>query len=450
MKKPLMKLLSDKEIKEIQANTDNLSNKELVSHYGVSLRTISRAKAIKFPDEVTDSRVVEHEIESKPFTVTTTDENRVSSTTVYIGKERVGTGTVSIDFEAIPEAVVAGGHDASPDTDYEMMRDSMLSDESIYSEAPVFTSESLKECIDDAMNNPEEEDTEFQHDYPFEYQDKSEFDDFYIERMDDSVSQEIIDLDEEVEEVANYVVIATKKSISISRTDSQDTNTRVIDSESELFDEALGNLLNTGATQETLELIYDQIYIPAMIENYSKGKIKIDAETDQLTYLGFNVDSKLTARILDMYRSEGATENFLKLTKFLDNLMENQSSNSVEQLYDFMMYNDIEIDDEGMIIAWRVITKDYKDKRTGKMDNSIGATVEMPRHLVNDNKHVACSDGLHVCAKAYIKSFSSSGDRLVKVSINPRDVVSVPTDYHGAKMRCCKFYVIKEVSSAYD
>jgi len=35
---------------------------------------------------------------------------------------------------------------------------------------------------------------------------------------------------------------------------------------------------------------------------------------------------------------------------------------------------------------------------------------------------------------------------VVKVLVNPEDVVSIPTDYNDAKMRTCKYVVIEEVT----
>jgi hypothetical protein len=42
-----------------------------------------------------------------------------------------------------------------------------------------------------------------------------------------------------------------------------------------------------------------------------------------------------------------------------------------------------------------------------------------------------------------LKSFG--GERTVIVKINPRDVVSIPTDYDNSKGRACRYEVIGEV-----
>ena len=54
-----------------------------------------------------------------------------------------------------------------------------------------------------------------------------------------------------------------------------------------------------------------------------------------------------------------------------------------------------------------------------------------------------CSYGLHFCSEGYLRHFG--GDRVVILKINPRDVVSIPTDYNNTKGRCCRYEVIGEV-----
>ena len=69
--------------------------------------------------------------------------------------------------------------------------------------------------------------------------------------------------------------------------------------------------------------------------------------------------------------------------------------------------------------------------------------VSMPRQAVDDNPNNTCSHGLHVCSYEYLKNFT--GERLVVCKVNPRDVVSIPTDYNHTKMRVCRYEVIQEI-----
>ena len=112
-----------------------------------------------------------------------------------------------------------------------------------------------------------------------------------------------------------------------------------------------------------------------------------------------------------------------------------------------MQYNDLAINEEGNVLAWKVVRPDFKDKHSGTFDNSPGQTVSMPRIKVTFDPNRTCSAGLHACAYDYLKSFGSVGDQVILVEIDVRDIVSVPVDYDGKKIRCCKYVVSKHVGT---
>ena len=62
------------------------------------------------------------------------------------------------------------------------------------------------------------------------------------------------------------------------------------------------------------------------------------------------------------------------------------------------------------------------------------------------NRHQTCEQGLHFCSIAYLPNYP--GDRIMKVKINPKDVVSIPTDYQFSKGRTWRYEVIGEVPKA--
>jgi hypothetical protein len=158
-----------------------------------------------------------------------------------------------------------------------------------------------------------------------------------------------------------------------------------------------------------------------------------------LVYIeGEALPTALSQRVLDFY-NEGLP--FEPLLKFWSKLKANPSFNSRQMLFKFLEHNGHPITTEGNFIAYRAVTSDYKDKHTGTMDNSIGNVVEIPRSQVDDNPNNTCSHGLHVATMCYAKSFGST---IVDVEIDPVDVVAVPTDYNGTKMRVCKFKVVAD------
>jgi hypothetical protein len=79
----------------------------------------------------------------------------------------------------------------------------------------------------------------------------------------------------------------------------------------------------------------------------------------------------------------------------------------------------------------------------------VGTTPEMPRNEVNDDKDQTCSDGLHFCSQGYL-GFYGAGGRTMILKVNPRDVVSIPSDYDNAKGRACKYEVIGELEAKPD
>ena len=63
----------------------------------------------------------------------------------------------------------------------------------------------------------------------------------------------------------------------------------------------------------------------------------------------------------------------------------------------------------------------------------------MPRGEVQHDPESGCSTGLHVGTYAYAQGYARAA--LLTVHVNPRDVVSVPTDCDAEKMRVCRYVV---------
>lgn len=174
-----------------------------------------------------------------------------------------------------------------------------------------------------------------------------------------------------------------------------------------------------------------------------RGRIEFDGEP--IEHQGF------TKRIVSMMKN-GETESLHRLVKFLDKTMDNPSNSIVKRIYDFMKFNDIEIAEDGDIFVFKAVRSNYKDCHSGNIDNSVGAVVKMRRNRVNENQNDTCSYGLHVCALSYLPSYAGTngaGNRIMKCKLNPRDIVSVPTDYKDAKIRCCKYVVVEDVTKDY-
>ena len=184
--------------------------------------------------------------------------------------------------------------------------------------------------------------------------------------------------------------------------------------------------------------IEELIDIPSAIEDYAEGKVTV---TDGvLRYDGEEIHNSLTDRIMGMMRTGFPFEPMIK---FLANVLENHSNRAVQELYTFLEHKNLPITEDGCFLAYKAVTDDYKDKWTGEIDNSVGQTVSMQRRKVNDDCGVGCSDGLHCGALEYVESYRAehAGDRVVIVKVNPKDVVSVPTDCECQKVRTCEYQV---------
>jgi hypothetical protein len=169
--------------------------------------------------------------------------------------------------------------------------------------------------------------------------------------------------------------------------------------------------------------------------------LNVDVNAGVITYNGREIHSTLTNRIFTMIE-EGF--NATPLINFLRNLMENPSKRAVDELYGFLEYGKMPITPDGCFLAYKRVRDDYKSVHDGKTDNSIGNVVEMPRNAVDEDSQQTCSYGLHFCSHEYLGYFS--GDRVVVLKVNPRDVVAIPVDYNNTKGRACRYEVVGELS----
>ena len=130
------------------------------------------------------------------------------------------------------------------------------------------------------------------------------------------------------------------------------------------------------------------------------------------------------------------------LMNFARNLRRNPSRRSAHQLFPWCESANLTITEDGCFLAWKRVRSDFKDVHSGTIDNTPGQVVAVERNMVDDDPNRHCSHGLHVCSWDYLRSFS--GEKVIKVKVNPADVVAVPHDYNNTKMRVCKYEVLAE------
>jgi len=209
-----------------------------------------------------------------------------------------------------------------------------------------------------------------------------------------------------------------------------------------------GNSYTVGKDHVNFDKIIELLKNKQADSNEILSLVNVVKETKLLTikdgvvyYKNNPIHNTLTEKMIDLHM---AGMPYDSLEKFLENLMQNPSSESILELYDFLEATQMPLTDDGYFLAYKVVTSNFLDKHTGTFNNSIGATVSIDRSSVDNNRNNTCSAGLHFCSKDYIKHFKWDDDKIVIVKINPKDVVSIPTDYNNSKGRCCKYVVVKE------
>ena len=223
--------------------------------------------------------------------------------------------------------------------------------------------------------------------------------------------------------------------------DSKNQYTVVIDNQSYQFDPShadysgLVDCIKTGDSEEFLSVFNTGVHV----ENWSEGDFKF--EDGVLWYDGEQVHDVITDRIVEMLK--GGFDHGPML-RFLERLYENPSFRAINELYTFLQHKFLPITPDGYFLAYKAVRPDFMDKYSGTINNSVGKSPRVKRHQVDDNCDVGCSNGLHVGAIDYVKSYGSAGDKVVICKVDPADVVSVPLDSMHQKVRCCGYEVVGE------
>lgn len=225
--------------------------------------------------------------------------------------------------------------------------------------------------------------------------------------------------------------------------------TAFVNGEPETIDESHPNFARILAALRSNGDVGDLLSHTTLFENLDA---KVEVRDDGVYYGDWAIHNSLTATI-ERYQQEGRDTS--GLVKFMERLMNNPSENSRDQLFTWAQAQDLTIDAEGYIIAFKAVTTDmtsrnhgtaYVDgvEHHGAIPYPIGSVVSMPREDVVDDPTVACNRGLHVGTLRYARTFGPPV--IIQVQIDPADCVSVPGDSNFEKMRVCKLKVLsKEV-----
>lgn len=163
---------------------------------------------------------------------------------------------------------------------------------------------------------------------------------------------------------------------------------------------------------------------------------------DKTIYCNNKIFKGLASMEFIKYVAENNTRMISQFKRFMFNCSLNPSNASVEELYDFVVKNRLKVTPAGTILLYKWVNNKYHDCRTGNFNNTPGLTIKMDRKKVNPNRHETCSNGLHLCSYKYGKF----GDRLLLVELDPKNSVSIPSDYGQSKMRCCEYTSLMDIT----
>ncbi len=204
------------------------------------------------------------------------------------------------------------------------------------------------------------------------------------------------------------------------------------------FAELVEHLKGSDHDAEFIENIIDR---PSMVARLTAGAVTVVGTT--VFHNGVPAHSTLTVKLIEMLDAGFDAGPWIN---FFVKVMQNPSERSRQCLYDFLEKWKAPLTPCGDFIAFKYVSDDYMDQRTGTFDNHPGKAPSMPRADVDPDPDKTCSKGLHVCASVYLSEYNF-GARIVAVQVNPANVVAVPRDYNHAKMRVCDYLVLSDVEN---
>ena len=187
------------------------------------------------------------------------------------------------------------------------------------------------------------------------------------------------------------------------------------------------------------EECYGEISTKIRTEKFFRGRLTIDPAKELATFKGnsgneIDIPAQLTTELINKIK-ERNDKGFEALCNFTERLFSNPSFRAVNQLFGFIKAKCIDIDDDGYLICFKKVGHDYKDLYSGTFDNSPGQTVSIDRNQVDEDPNRTCSKGLHVCSSSYLPHYAdNTTSRIVRVKVDPKDFVAVPTDYNDANI----------------
>ena len=193
-------------------------------------------------------------------------------------------------------------------------------------------------------------------------------------------------------------------------------------------------------------------------ERFRSLSERVSVANGRVYFDGDETSSTITRQIVRFLDLD--VDDWKPLVAFMEKIASNPNDHSREQLFDWLDARDFTIRPDGDLVGYKGVTKQadgtlvsgFSGKATvdgtvvtGQIPNAVGSEITMPRTSVAHDPSAACSTGLHVGNYEYARAFAHGA--LLKVAVNPRDVVSVPTDGGGDKVRVCRYRVLEVIDA---
>lgn len=232
-----------------------------------------------------------------------------------------------------------------------------------------------------------------------------------------------------------------------------DGQLKVANQDHKFFDQILAAVDDDSVPAQTILGLFDLKI--GLTDRFERIGRRVTVQGGTLYFDGEPLDTALADVIVKSYTD--GNDDFTRLVLFLEKLAANPNQEAVKTLYPWLAHLSFSIDEDGDIIAYKGVSSSDEDGLfyscssgnaisdgvayvSARIPQRLGSVVEMPRTQVTFDPSRACSQGLHVGTHGYAVDY---GDTLIRVKINPTDVVSVPTDSYNQKLRTCRYTVVE-------
>lgn len=215
--------------------------------------------------------------------------------------------------------------------------------------------------------------------------------------------------------------------------------TLVAKSDHPKFNEIIAMIGDVNGDVVALETLFD---LAKPVQDYVGVNGKLSIENGVVLFDGVPVHNYTTEKILQ-FMELGLPVT--PIVNFLERLLMNPSRRAVDELYRFLVHRNMPLTHDGKFRAYKGVGPNYMDKHTGKFSNHVGATLTMLRNVVCDDAREGCASGFHAGSLKYANDWAGADGHLMVVEIDPADVVSVPFDCDGQKLRTSRYVVVDEL-----